>query len=53
MNTTISFTDEYQKVEFSEMAPTNIMNYVPADLDPDSLITLKSLDGMIDRILVN
>jgi hypothetical protein len=29
----------------------NMMEYVPIDLDPDSLITLKPLDEMIDSIL--
>lgn len=46
----IAFADEYDKVEFDEMMPANMISYVPASLDPDSLVTLKSFDEYIDSI---
>lgn len=46
----LAFSDEYEKVEFNETMPANMISYVPAHLNPDSLITFKSLDDYLDSI---
>lgn len=46
----LAFSDEYEKVEFNETTPANMISYVPAHLNPDSLITFKSLDDYLDSI---